>query len=74
MKKRRRSRFRNDRLIVEAFEEGQAVRRIENGFVGMATKSERRAMGGDYSRDRRGGNECLFEFDDLRDQRSCQVQ
>ena len=74
MKKRRRSRFRNDRLIVEAFEEGLAVRRIENGFVGMATKSERRAMGGDCSRDRRGGNECLFEFDDLWNQRSCQVR
>ena len=65
MRKRRRSRFRNDRLIVEAFEEGQAVRRIENGFVGMATKSERRAMGGDRFRDDFGGNECLFEFDDL---------
>lgn len=30
-------------------------------------------MGGDCSRYRLGGNECLFEFDDLRDQRSCQV-
>lgn len=39
----------------------------------MATESERRATGGDRCRDRLGGNECLFEFDDLRDQRSCQV-
>lgn len=74
MKKKRRSRFRNDRLIVEAFEEGQAVRRIENGFVGMATESECWIMGGDGFCDGLGGNECLFEFDDLRDQRSCQVQ
>ena len=65
MKKRRRSRFKNDRLSVEAFEKSQTVRRIENGFVGMATEPERRAVGGDCSRDRRGGNECLFEFDDL---------
>lgn len=41
----------------------------------MATESERRTTGGDCSRDRLGGNECLFEFDDLlRDQRSCQVR
>lgn len=31
-------------------------------------------MGGDCSRDRRGGNERLFEFDDLWNQRSCQVR
>lgn len=40
----------------------------------MATESERRTTSGDCSRDRLGGNECLFEFDDLRDQRSCQEQ
>lgn len=40
----------------------------------MVTESERRATGGDRSRERLDGNECLFEFDDLRDQRSCQEQ
>lgn len=40
----------------------------------MPTESERWTTGGDCSRDRLGGNECLFEFDDLRDQRSCQVR
>ena len=40
----------------------------------MATESERRTTGGDRCRDDFGGNGCLFEFDDLRDQRSCQVQ
>ena len=40
----------------------------------MVTESERWTMGGDRFRERLGGNECLFEFDDLRDQRSCQEQ
>lgn len=66
MKKKRRSRFRNDRLIVEAFEEGQAVRRIENGFVGMATESECWIMGGDGFCDGFGGHGLSPEADDLR--------
>lgn len=66
MKKKRRSRFRNDRLIVEAFEEGQAVRRIENGFVGMATESECWIMGGDGFCDGLGGHGRSPEADDLR--------
>lgn len=31
-------------------------------------------MGGDRFRDDFGENGCLFEFDDLRDQRSCQLR